>query len=98
MNHQPITAEKVYIVAEIQVKLTVGSDEYYSSGKILSVDWCIHFYKRVRDLSFCSSLNSRILHWHVTLSVSNEPPRGKTNNVVSKQVRQKSGCTVTEAG
>ena len=27
-----------------------------------------------------------------------EPPRGKTNNVVSEQVRQKSGCTVTEAG
>ena len=25
-----------------------------------------------------------------------EPPRGKTNNVVSEQVRQKSGCTVTE--
>ena len=25
-----------------------------------------------------------------------EPPRGKTNNVVSEQVRHKSGCTVTE--
>ena len=25
-----------------------------------------------------------------------EPPRGKTNNVVSEQVRQKSTCTVTE--
>ena len=30
--------------------------------------------------------------------LSNEPPRGKTNNVVSEQVRHKSGCTVTEAG
>ena len=29
---------------------------------------------------------------------SNEPPRGKINNVVSEQVRHKSGCTVTEAG
>ena len=28
----------------------------------------------------------------------NEPPREKTNNVVSKQVRHKPGCTVTEAG
>ena len=28
----------------------------------------------------------------------NEPPRGKTNNVVSEQVRQKPACTVTEAG
>ena len=25
-----------------------------------------------------------------------EPPRGKTNNVVSDQVRHKPGCTVTE--
>ena len=25
-----------------------------------------------------------------------EPPRGKTNNVVSEQVRHKSGCTSTE--
>ena len=28
----------------------------------------------------------------------NEPPRGKTNNVVSKQVRHKPTCTSTEAG
>ena len=27
-----------------------------------------------------------------------EPPRGKTNNVVSKQVLHKPACTVTEAG
>ena len=26
----------------------------------------------------------------------NEPPRGKTNNVVSEQVRHKPACTVTE--
>ena len=26
----------------------------------------------------------------------NEPPHGKTNNVVSEQVRHKSTCTVTE--
>ena len=32
------------------------------------------------------------------MPVRNEPPRGKTNNVVSEQVRHKSGCTVTEAG
>ena len=30
--------------------------------------------------------------------VLNEPPRGKTNNVVSEQVRHKPVCTVTEAG
>ena len=27
-----------------------------------------------------------------------EPPHGKTNNVVSEQVRHKPGCTVTEVG
>ena len=27
-----------------------------------------------------------------------EPPRGKTNNVVSEQVRHKPTCTSTEAG
>ena len=27
-----------------------------------------------------------------------EPPRGKTNNVVSEQVRHKSSCTVSEKG
>ena len=27
-----------------------------------------------------------------------EPPRGKTNNVVSDQVRHKPSCTSTEAG
>ena len=32
------------------------------------------------------------------LGVRNEPPRWKTNNVVSEQVRHKPGCTVTEAG
>ena len=30
--------------------------------------------------------------------LKNEPHRGKTNNVVSEQVRYKSGCTVTDAG
>ena len=34
---------------------------------------------------------------HVKLMENvNEPSRGKTNNVVSDQVRHKPGCTVTE--
>ena len=32
------------------------------------------------------------------VSETNEPPRGKTNNVVSEQVRHKLGCTATEDG
>ena len=32
------------------------------------------------------------------LDILNEPPRGKTNNVVSEQVWHKPACTVTEAG
>ena len=31
-----------------------------------------------------------------TSTVSFEPPRGKTNNVVSEQVRHKPTCTVTD--
>ena len=30
--------------------------------------------------------------------VQNEPPLGKTNNVVCEQVRHKPGCTSTEDG
>ena len=35
---------------------------------------------------------------HVKVSLLFQPPRGKTNNVVSEQVRHKPDCTVTEAG
>ena len=35
-------------------------------------------------------------NWGVTSII--EPPRGKTNNVVSEQVRHKPAGTVTEAG
>ena len=34
----------------------------------------------------------------VYLHIKYEPPRGKTNNVVSEQVRHKPACTATEAG
>ena len=32
------------------------------------------------------------------LKLANEPPHGKTNNVVSEQVRHKLTCAVPEAG
>ena len=35
---------------------------------------------------------------HLKSKSRNEPPRGKTNNVVSEQVRHKPGCTSTEDG
>ena len=35
---------------------------------------------------------------HYTTHDKIEPSREKTNNVVSDEVRHKSGCTVTEAG
>ena len=39
------------------------------------------------------------LHPYVkSVSETNEPPRGKTNNVISEQVRHKLGCTATEDG
>ena len=37
-------------------------------------------------------------HAPSTTSTGNEPPRGKTNNVVSEQVRHKQGCTSTDYG
>ena len=41
---------------------------------------------------------STILSGKLTGTVIFEPPCGKTNNVVSEQVRHKPGCTVTEKG
>ena len=40
----------------------------------------------------------RIIHSVAQRSVTFEPPRGKTNNVVSEQVWHKPACTATEAG
>ena len=40
-------------------------------------------------------LGKHIMYKLVQLEV-NEPPRGKTNNVVSEQVRHKPACTSTE--
>ena len=34
----------------------------------------------------------------ITMQAIYEPPRGKSNNVVSEQVRHKPTCTSTEAG
>ena len=40
---------------------------------------------------------SKVMRQLMQLSYSQfEPPRGKTNNVVSEQVRHKPGCTSTE--
>ena len=33
-----------------------------------------------------------------TANKTNEPPRGKTNNVVLDQIRHKPGCSATEIG
>ena len=43
--------------------------------------------------------SARVNHGDYMVGVSNninEPPRGKTNNVVSEQVRHKQACTSTE--
>ena len=40
--------------------------------------------------------NDQIIIAISAVSVTNEPPRGKTNNVVSEQVRHKPTCTSTE--
>ena len=48
------------------------------------------------EASYCEyrrKLTESVIHCSL---VSNEPPRGKTNNVVSDQVRHKPTCRVTE--
>ena len=42
--------------------------------------------------------NENHLMIDLSYTMLNEPPREKTNNVVSDQVRHKPTCTVTEAG
>ena len=57
------------------------------------------FYLRNKSFIFLNFLeHEQLVEWKRTNVVIFEPPRGKTNKVVSDQVRHKSGCTVTEAG
>ena len=52
------------------------------------------------DMSVAINWNGKQQHYS-SFADSRRPfelPRRKTNNVVSEQVRHKSGCTVTEAG
>ena len=44
------------------------------------------------------SQNAKPVRSNANYSLYIRPSRGRTNNVVSEQVRHKSGCTVTEAG
>ena len=52
-----------------------------------------HYYKQVNYLQF-PPLQVSVGLKKCKIS---EPPRGKTNNVVSEQVRHKPACTATEA-
>ena len=45
------------------------------------------------QICLCQCLNVKNLAFGGS---KNEPPRGKTNNVVSEQVRHKTTCTSTE--
>ena len=44
----------------------------------------------------CDSVNNLEIMYLTASENNTEPPRGKTNNVVSDQVRHKPTCTVTE--
>ena len=54
--------------------------------------------KTVHASAICSSHRMPNRCVKCKLFVIYEPSHGRTNNVVSEQVRHKSGCTVTEAG
>ena len=52
---------------------------------------------QVRQISLEAQKTARFSKFSMKRDCSTyEPPRGKTNNVVSEQVRHKSACTVTE--
>ena len=51
-------------------------------------------YIFIHVMSFKVAPGRSVFHFREVLI--NEPPRGKTNNVVSEQVRHKPTCTVTE--
>ena len=60
------------------------------------VNACERFYHihTSTELLFCATV-CKLQTPHINIF---EPSRGKTNNVVSEQVRHKPGCTSTEAG
>ena len=52
----------------------------------------VNRYDLQTDVNFSTFINDG------KLQTLNEPSRGKTNNVVSEQVRHKLGCTSTDDG
>ena len=57
--------------------------------------WYIKQAVNIFSVFFLSNhvINSEKSYMHII-----EPPRGKTNNMVSEQIRHKPGCTSTEDG
>ena len=53
---------------------------------------------QTQDISLLSSVLYHYTAEFPLTMIIIEPPRGKTNNVVSEQVRHKPSCTSTEAG
>ena len=51
-------------------------------------------YVKIVSLSFSAAGNSNA--YDTNQPITNERPRGKTNNVVSEQVLHKTTCTVAE--
>ena len=94
-----------FIVLSVVAKLAVG-------GVITDLDFskCFYFFFVYIQNYFAPSEFPNIRKYFDMMKVQsvsfvsgfdfflNEPPRGKTINMVSEQVWHKSACTVTEAG
>ena len=65
---------------------------HYSKGNALGLSLPV----LLQYTFFCLYQNIALLKTAVAMHQSFEPPRRKTNNVVSNQVRHKPACTVTE--
>ena len=91
----PRSEGKLKILEELftQVKQLRPADAPVIKGKSLL---CYIPFNNNRLVSAGTAVQSEQSLLHVSIKVIFEPPRGKTNNVVSEQVRHKPACTSTE--
>ena len=76
----------IKLIAHVQIR-------YYEKKQVLSF---IKQEQRRKSAVIIHCDSAQVGHPFCYALISYEPPRGKTNNVVSKQVGHKPDCTLTE--
>ena len=78
-------------------RFIVPSDGLKKPGIVIYMDYIIDYIPNRRYVLFkCVIVLYAYAQSYRAAMASYEPPRGKTNNVVSDQVRHKLACTATE--